>query len=81
MFKCKVCPEKDQRVKDLKEEIRHLRSQLNFASTANYTNIEANSILSGSQQVIDVTVEPTPDEIRALKEANDEANSILFGTY
>jgi len=73
MFKCKVCEEKDKRLNDLKDEVKYLRSLLRSpvdmraSATA---NLEANAILNGVSEQIEV-----PEEVLA------ERAALLDGTY
>ena len=80
MFKCKVCTEKDLRIADLKEHIRAL-SPHNKASEIPLLHIEADKIMSGSDEVMEVTSE----EVRGMSEEDlrilSERDRLLSGNY
>jgi hypothetical protein len=74
--RCKVCAEKDHRIFDLQEQIQNLRSLVYPAGNQGViptVQIEANHILDGAQQDIEMTAE----EARI----DEEANALLTGNY
>ena len=78
MFQCKICLEKNKRIEDLKEQIELLK-KLAFPNNnnANAINVEANSIMHGSNDIIDLT----PEELARQQDIIQEQNALLYGTY
>lgn len=78
MFQCRLCQEKDFRIQDLKEQILDLRS-LSFpklgAAHSTLTVLEADAILSGSEEMIPVVNDAEAEEIER------ERDRILSGNY
>lgn len=76
MFKCKVCIEKDSRIKDLKENIQFLQNEISPRQQIPLINLEANNILNGAG-----LEEPSPEEIEQLKREKEERDALLSGNY
>ena len=79
-FKCKVCLEKDKRLKDAQNEIQFLRSLLRSPELL-ASDIEMNKMLEGANsQIIDIRV-PSEDENKENLTIEREAVQILTGNY
>lgn len=81
MFDCKVCPEKDNRIEDLKEQIQYLRAVLNppisKLAPVESVNLQQDMILDGGgQEEIDPLVDPAESP-----EVLAERSAMLSGTY
>lgn len=85
MFKCKVCAEKDKRIEDLKTQVDSLLSMVSpktSAHTIPLNQIEADAILTGRDEVIEVEVDNLDTRRQQeLIEIEREAQRILAGTY
>lgn len=75
-FKCDACACKDAHIADLRAEIASLRAQLIPTPVSQYANVEANAILSGSPEVIEI--EPNKDKINEDLEIEAEFKDILL---
>jgi len=80
MFRCKVCAEKDARISDLKEEIKHLRNVLNPAPRVNKYEFEADNLLSGGNtERITIDEEAEQKENERLQREQDLIFSMNTG--
>lgn len=85
MFKCKACPCKDAHIAALEGEIKHLRSLI--LPTNAFPSIglrEADALLSGHQNMIEITEEEQDQIIKGQKEMEDtlrERDNLLTGNY
>lgn len=82
--KCKVCEEKDKRIRELKEQVVHLRS-LTYPSQDFYTNTSdafADDIKEVVQQPIDQELSDIQQEHdRQAREILSERDRLLSGEY
>lgn len=81
MFACKVCREKDARIADLHAEIKMLRSLVSPPTSSSripLVQIEADAIMSGRQEQIEVS---NADQMKHWENVESEAHRILSGTY
>ena len=90
MFDCKVCEEKDNRIKDLQSQLETVKS-IYTAMTADLRRIalppstaqatisqmESNALWDGRDEVISLT----PEQLKELEEEESERSRILSGTY
>lgn len=79
-FRCRVCEEKDLRIRDLQEQISLLREMVPPQTRADRIPVllaEADGVLSGR----DAPIDPTADQLKELERIESEANRILSGTY
>lgn len=78
MFECRLCLEKDNRIQDLKEQIMDLRA-LSFpqmgAGHPTVVALEADAILSASDEMIPLVSQDEADEL------GRERDRILSGNY
>lgn len=75
MFRCRVCQEKDARIADLKTQIAYLsRLATPDNSGIPLVHLEADAILSGSQEIIEVDQSKVDETI-------SERDRLLSGTY
>lgn len=84
MFKCKACPPKDEHIKSLNEQIQYLRALVynpNDASKIPYINIEMNKALEGSNDTIDVPLDPSKDYLEEQRRIYQENIDIMTGNY
>ncbi len=84
MFNCKVCVEKTNRIADLHKQIEFLKSFQGPPTPGAYArDLEADAILSGQNDIIEISGHNIADET-TLSEAEDlssERDRILTGTY
>jgi hypothetical protein len=83
MFKCKACPEKDARIKELKEQILYLRSlvlPVNDPYNPPLIEQEADKAMSASDQPI-VATEEQYEELKKLDDTLSERDKLLSGNY
>lgn len=73
-FSCKVCSEKDKRIDDLKGLLKIFTASTQ--ADPEQTALEADALMSGHQEVIEITSESEDAEEEAL-----EADRIFSGTY
>ena len=82
MFKCKACEAKQSHIEDLRKQIADLRTLAlpkQDASVIPLVQLEADAVLSGTTDVIQVnTTDPQEDDAEAIQ---SEASRILAGTY
>ncbi len=85
MFKpkeCLVCPEKENRIADLKEQISYLRNVLHPKDPKpeyiSPRNMEESVLLSGGGQE---EIDPNSQELLDTPEVLAERESMLSGTY
>ncbi len=84
MFKCKVCLEKDNRIKDLYSQIEFLKRMVSPSDYALPTiNTEMNYTLDGAgrEEIIMPEKEYTEDELKQYAADRAEEQAILSGTY
>lgn len=79
-FKCSTCAEKDQRIIDLKEQVKFLRGYINPTSAdATLMSMEAQHILDGSlHNTIDIR-SPSEDLQKERERIAREAERMLSG--
>jgi hypothetical protein len=77
---CSVCAEKDSRIEDLKEQIRHLRAQFSTNSIDPLPmQLEAQKILEGSlSNVVDIDA-PSNSKLKELAVRKMEEHKMLSG--
>ena len=75
---CKVCLEKDARIADLKTYIKSLEKLVLFPNSSKTeipeVHVEADRVMSASDLISD-------EQRRQILESENEANSLLTGTY
>jgi hypothetical protein len=84
MWKCKVCLEKDARIKDLQSQIADLKSLLFTPSSQHIpvVHLEADAIINNTGETMHLHErELTADEIKRLEEEQSEAARLLSGSY
>jgi len=79
MFRCKVCAEKDARIKDLTSQVDLLRNLLSPAKSRDIPliAIEADAVMSGRQEPL----EPTSAQMREWEALTLERDRILTGNF
>lgn len=85
IFRCKVCAEKDNRIRDLKDQVAHLRGLVfpnNSPESTPDLILEADGVLSGQQHVFTIP-ETVADaaELRRVEEEESERDRVLAGNY
>lgn len=78
MFSCKVCAEKEIRIKELKEQIEYLKSlTIPDNNSFNPTPVEQeyDQVISGATDKVEYDEDPELDKIES------EQTRILIGTY
>ncbi len=82
MFNCKCCPEKENRIADLKEQISYLRNVLHPKDVRPAyvapRDLEEDVLMSGGGQE---EVSQTPQENLDTPEVLAEREAMLSGTY
>jgi len=80
MFSCKTCPQKDERIADLKDQISFLRSQVQpSGDQMTLGQLEADAILSGQQHIIEIRDDGSL--VQSADDENSERDRILSGNY
>lgn len=82
MFKpkqCSLCLEKDNRIEDLKEQIRYYRSVLNPPPKITKYELEETAVLNGGGQQID-PAQMEQEEVQN-EETRRELDSLFSGNY
>lgn len=69
MFKCRVCIEKDLRIKDLKDQIADLKNQLNPPPRVQHYELQQDMLLNGGNE--EEIVMENPADALSEQIAND----------
>lgn len=80
MFRCKVCAEKDERIKDLQKQVEAFRSLVLAPQLSPYSEMslrEANIVLDGGDELLEVP-NPTDREMAALLTGNYDNAQVDF---
>ena len=78
MFACKVCKAQQAHIESLQAEVKMLRGLISpQSSTIPLVQVEADAVLSGSQEPI----QPSKDQIEEYERIQSEAARLLTGTY
>jgi hypothetical protein len=79
MFSCKSCQQRDRLIAAQEAQIAFLRSLISTPSSqeVSVTALEADAVLSGNQNVIEIDA----DDSVLMDEADSERSRLLSGTY
>lgn len=81
MFKCKACEAHKLHIESLEREITRLHDVLAPKHSNPYTSLEANAILNGTTEQIEVEEELSPAERDRQYAIIAEREALLSGTY
>jgi hypothetical protein len=80
IFRCRVCSEKSARISDLQAQISYLKSLLSPNTDVSASQLEADAVLSGRQDVIELHREEPPAPAEEF-DIESERDRLVAGTY